>query len=116
RLSRLPGPARRAVAHWIHRLRNRRAGHVPGGLRPAASDRETHARVPQRARARMTDDGARTVVVTYPAFDEGDPLTAGALRAAGLEIRLEPRLGERSPEEVLGFMADAAAGVVSTGR
>jgi phosphoglycerate dehydrogenase-like enzyme len=31
-----------------------------------------------------------------------------------LEIRLEPRHGERSPEEVLRFMADATAGVIST--
>jgi phosphoglycerate dehydrogenase-like enzyme len=62
----------------------------------------------------MTEDGARTVVVTYPAFDENDPSTGGALRAAGLEIRLEPRVGERPPAEVLRFMADATAGVVST--
>jgi phosphoglycerate dehydrogenase-like enzyme len=62
----------------------------------------------------MTGDGPGTVVVTYPAFDEDDPRTGGALRAAGLEIRLEPRVGERSPEEVLRFMAEATAGVVST--
>jgi phosphoglycerate dehydrogenase-like enzyme len=62
----------------------------------------------------MTDGDARAVVITYPAFDENDPLTAGALRAAGLEIRLEPRLRERSPEQVLRFMADATAGVIST--
>ena len=62
----------------------------------------------------MTGDGARTVVVTYPGWDEHDPLTAGVLRAAGLEIRFEPRIGERSPEEVLRFMADATAGVIST--
>jgi D-3-phosphoglycerate dehydrogenase / 2-oxoglutarate reductase len=62
----------------------------------------------------MSDDARRTVVVTYPAFDEDDPRTAGVLRAAGLEIRYEPRVGERTTDEVLAFMADATAGVVST--
>jgi phosphoglycerate dehydrogenase-like enzyme len=62
----------------------------------------------------MSDDGARLVVVTYPAFDEGDPRTAGVLRAAGFEIRHEPRVGERTADEVLAFMVDATAGVVST--
>jgi phosphoglycerate dehydrogenase-like enzyme len=62
----------------------------------------------------MSGDGARTVVVTYPAFDEDDPRTGGVLRGAGLEIRLRPRVGECTTGEVLGFMADATAGVVST--
>jgi phosphoglycerate dehydrogenase-like enzyme len=62
----------------------------------------------------MSDDGPRTVVVTYPAFDESDPRTAGVLRAAGFEIRYVPRVGERTTEEVLGLMTDATAGVVST--
>jgi|SRR5579862_113397 len=62
----------------------------------------------------MSGDGARTVVVTYPGWVDDDLQTAGALRAAGLEIRFEPRTGERSPEEVLRFMADATAGVIST--
>jgi phosphoglycerate dehydrogenase-like enzyme len=55
-----------------------------------------------------------TVVVTYPGFDGSDERTAGALRAAGLSIRVEPRTGERLPEEVVGFMRDADAGIVST--
>jgi phosphoglycerate dehydrogenase-like enzyme len=62
----------------------------------------------------VSDDGPRTVVVTYPAFDGDDPRTAGVLRAAGLNIRYEPRVGERTTDEVLAFMADATAGVVST--
>lgn len=57
---------------------------------------------------------APTVVVTYPGFDVGDPATAGRLRAAGFEVRLEPRNGERTPEQVIAFMADATAGIVST--
>lgn len=62
----------------------------------------------------MSSNGTGTVVVTYPAFDENDPRTGGALRAAGLEIRHEPRIGERSQADVLRFMADATAGVIST--
>ncbi len=62
----------------------------------------------------MTEAAARTVVVTYPAFDLNDSRTGGALHAAGLEVRLEPRLTERSPEDVVALMAGAAAGVVST--
>ena len=63
----------------------------------------------------MTDYGSgRVVVVTYPAFDADDPRTGGVLRAAGFELRLEPRVAERTPDEVLAIMADATAGVVST--
>jgi D-3-phosphoglycerate dehydrogenase/(S)-sulfolactate dehydrogenase len=62
----------------------------------------------------MSDGGAPTVVVTYPGFDDDDERTAGALRAAGLAIRLEPRVNERTPAEVIGFMHSAVAGIVST--
>jgi hypothetical protein len=40
----------------------------------------------------------RTVVVTYPVFDEGDPRTAGVLRGAGLRIRHEPKVAERTTD------------------
>ena len=63
---------------------------------------------------RPPSNGASIVVVTYPAFDEHDLRTGGRLRSAGLGIRHEPRLGERTPENVLAFMADATAGIVST--
>lgn len=62
----------------------------------------------------MTGAAARTVVVTYPAFDVNDSRTGGALEAAGLQVRHEPRLTERSPEDVVALMAGATAGVVST--
>jgi phosphoglycerate dehydrogenase-like enzyme len=55
-----------------------------------------------------------TVVVTYPGYDDADERTAGALRAAGLLVVFEPRTGERHPDEVVAFMRDAAAGIVST--
>jgi phosphoglycerate dehydrogenase-like enzyme len=53
-------------------------------------------------------------VITYPGFDADDERTAGALRSAGYEIRFEPRILERSPEETVQIMADATAGIVST--
>jgi phosphoglycerate dehydrogenase-like enzyme len=60
----------------------------------------------------MTGDGP--VVVTYPGFDLEDDRTAGALRDAGFTIRFEPRRGERTTAEVVRFMSDARAGIVST--
>ncbi len=62
----------------------------------------------------MTAPARPTVVVTYPGFDREDQKTAGALEAAGFEIRLEPRYFDRSPEETRRIMADATAGIVST--
>src|SRR5579884_1897918 len=58
--------------------------------------------------------GRGPVVVTYPGFDLEDARTAGALREAGFTIRFEPRVAERTPAEVSGFMVDACAGIVST--
>jgi phosphoglycerate dehydrogenase-like enzyme len=57
---------------------------------------------------------APIVVVTYPGFDPDDARTAGVLRDAGFAIRLEPRVGERTPAEVIAFMRTAVAGIVST--
>jgi phosphoglycerate dehydrogenase-like enzyme len=54
------------------------------------------------------------VVSTFPTFDLDDPLSAGVLREAGLEIRLAPKLGPRSAAEVRRLMAEATAAIVST--
>jgi phosphoglycerate dehydrogenase-like enzyme len=62
----------------------------------------------------MSEGDAPIVVVTYPGFDANDARTAGVLRAAGFAIRLEPRVRERTPAEVVGFMRLAVAGIVST--
>jgi phosphoglycerate dehydrogenase-like enzyme len=56
------------------------------------------------------------VVATFPGFDPDDAATGGALRAAGCELRLEPRTRERSLDEVRALMRDAFAGIVSTDR
>jgi phosphoglycerate dehydrogenase-like enzyme len=60
----------------------------------------------------MTSAGQ--VVVTYPGFDSTDPSTAGVLRDAGFEVRLEPRLRERTTLEVMEMMSEATAGLIST--
>jgi D-3-phosphoglycerate dehydrogenase len=62
----------------------------------------------------VTPPAGRTVVVTYPGFDLRDGATAGRLRAAGFQIRLEPRTADRSPEETHRIMTGATAGIVST--
>jgi phosphoglycerate dehydrogenase-like enzyme len=62
----------------------------------------------------MSGAGTPHVVVTYPGFSADDERTGGALRAAGLAVRHEPRVAERTPAEVIGFMRDAVAGIVST--
>ena len=58
--------------------------------------------------------GEPTVVVTYPGFDPDDVRTAGVLREHGLQIRFEPRTGERSAERVAQLMDGAIGGIVST--
>jgi lactate dehydrogenase-like 2-hydroxyacid dehydrogenase len=55
-----------------------------------------------------------TVVVTYPGFDAADARTAGALREHGIDVRFEPRTGERSTQEVARLMAGAIGGIIST--
>jgi phosphoglycerate dehydrogenase-like enzyme len=62
----------------------------------------------------MSDGDARLVVVTYPGFSTDDERTAGALRSAGFAIQFEPRLRERTTDEVIAFMGPAIAGIVST--
>jgi D-3-phosphoglycerate dehydrogenase len=52
-----------------------------------------------------------TVVVTYPGFDEQDPEVGGVLRDAGLEVRMEPKLGERSSAELIELLGDAVAAI-----
>ena len=58
--------------------------------------------------------GAGVVLVTWPDYDLDDPMLGGALLAAGLEIRLEPKRGARSPEQLLGLLDGAVGAIVST--
>ncbi len=54
------------------------------------------------------------MLVTWPHYDPHDPQLGGALTAAGLHLRLAPKLGARSADELLGLAAAAAGAIVST--
>lgn len=55
-----------------------------------------------------------TVTVTWPDYElDGDDL-GRALQAAGLEVRLAPKRGARSADELRPLVADAAGAIVST--
>src|SRR5687768_9762904 len=56
----------------------------------------------------------RTVVVTWPDYDVRDERVGGALEAAGLAVRLAPKLGDRSAPEVRAILAGAVGAIVST--
>jgi phosphoglycerate dehydrogenase-like enzyme len=54
------------------------------------------------------------VVVTWLSFDPDDPETGGLLKEAGLELRLAPKTGPRSPAAVRELVSTAVAAIVST--
>lgn len=54
------------------------------------------------------------MLVTFPDYDTEHPHAGGALTAAGCVIRIAPKRGSRSPEELLELSADVAAAIVST--
>ena len=55
-----------------------------------------------------------TVLVTWIDFAEDDPQVGGALRDAGLELRLAPKHGARTPAQLLELLDGAVAAIVST--
>jgi phosphoglycerate dehydrogenase-like enzyme len=57
---------------------------------------------------------APTVLITWPDYDTDDPSLGGALAAAGLELRLAPKLGHRSAEELTPLLDGAIGAIVST--
>jgi phosphoglycerate dehydrogenase-like enzyme len=57
---------------------------------------------------------APLVLVTWPHYDPHDPELGGALGRDGLSVRLAPKLGARSEEELLGLVGEADAAIVST--
>lgn len=61
-------------------------------------------------------DGSLTgaVLVTWMSFDPDDPNTGLPLRDAGLQIRLAPKLGPRSPEQLSELLPEAVGAIVST--
>ena len=66
-------------------------------------------------RRRGTADGqAPVVLITFPDYDTEHPQLGGALAAAGCVMRVAPKRGARSPDELLALCADAAGAIVST--
>ena len=55
-----------------------------------------------------------TVLVTWPDFDMSPGGPGQILVAAGLEVRLAPKLGRREPEELSRLLAGARGALVST--
>jgi phosphoglycerate dehydrogenase-like enzyme len=54
------------------------------------------------------------VLVTWPGFDPDDGHTGKQLRRRGLEVRIAPKVGARTPEEMPGLLRGAVAAIVST--
>ena len=75
-----------------------------GGLDPAL--------VPSEAGIERIE--GETVLVTFPGFLAGDPVHCASLVEAGLHIRFAPKVGLRSPAEVIGLVGDAVGAIVST--
>lgn len=54
------------------------------------------------------------IFVSWPGYDPDDPLTGKLLVDAGHELRLEPKLGARTPDEVIRLARGCHAALVST--
>jgi phosphoglycerate dehydrogenase-like enzyme len=65
-------------------------------------------------RSRNPGGEAPIVLVTFPDYDTEHPEHGGALTAAGCIMRIAPKRGSRSPEELLALSADVAGAIVST--
>lgn len=64
--------------------------------------------------ARLADSSlADAVLVTWISYDD-DPANGEAIEAAGLSIRLAPKLGARTPQELAALLPGALAAIVST--
>ncbi len=57
---------------------------------------------------------SRTVTITWPDYEPAAEHLGGALRDAGLDMRLAPKRGARSPDELRRVMAGSAGAIVST--
>jgi D-3-phosphoglycerate dehydrogenase len=62
----------------------------------------------------VTDTSRTVCVVTWPGFDPADEDIRRLLDEAGVEVELRPKLGPRSPDEVVEIMKEAGAAVAST--
>jgi phosphoglycerate dehydrogenase-like enzyme len=57
---------------------------------------------------------APVILITFPDYDTEHPQHGGALTAAGYAMRIDPKRGSRSPEQLLALCHDAAGAIVST--
>jgi len=55
-----------------------------------------------------------TVLVTWPDYDMDDPELGRALLDAGLDVRLEPKRGARTPDQLMPMLDGVIGAVVST--
>ena len=62
----------------------------------------------------MTDTSRTVCVVTWPGFDPADEEILRLFEEAGVEVDLRPKLGTRSPDELVEIMEEAGAAVAST--
>ena len=65
-------------------------------------------------RPRNPSGDAPIVLVTFPDYDIDHPQHGGALTAAGYVMRIAPKRGARSEDELLALSADVAGAIVST--
>jgi phosphoglycerate dehydrogenase-like enzyme len=65
-------------------------------------------------RSRSPSGEAPIVLVTFPDYDTEHPDAGGALTAAGCVMRIAPKLGSRTPDELLELSADVAGAIVSS--
>ena len=65
-------------------------------------------------RPRNPTGQAPIVLVTFPDYDTDHPQHGGALTAAGYVMRIAPKRGLRSPDELLALSHDVCGAIVST--
>lgn len=62
----------------------------------------------------MANGHSQQVLVTWPDYDVESERLGGALKRAGLTVRLEPKKNDRSSAEVRGLVAGSVGAIVST--
>lgn len=55
-----------------------------------------------------------SIFVSWPGYDPADPATGARLVEAGYTLRLEPKLGARTEDELIALMGDCVGAIVST--
>jgi D-3-phosphoglycerate dehydrogenase len=65
-------------------------------------------------RSRKANGEAPIILITFPDYDTEHPQHGGALTAAGFVMRIAPKRGARSPEQLLALCADVSGAIAST--